>query len=581
VKILNPLNHIKRPLDFRRVYAFDIETQNNNREFLCGALVHLKEKPIIFMEKEKMKEHFLNMDESNTIIATNLEFDAGQLFGHKIGEDIIYKPFEPFYNNSILICGRLKTNNNHNLKFIDSYNSIKSSVETMGKLINMPKLNHPPFEDGLTVLNKKEWLEYCIRDAEITLNTMKYLSDFLFKMGGKMKMTIASSTNDLYRRKYMPCSIIRPDKEFLEMQRLGYYGGRTEAFCRGKINDYFYYDVNSMYPFVMLNEYPNPNTMQYTEKGNINNILDFNGISLVKMKTTTEMFYPLLPFRTEKKLIFPCSKEGFWSWQNHLEIREAIINGYELQEIKNQFFYTENFKPFEKFVLDLYPLKAKYRKEGNKLMEILVKILLNSQYGKWGQKSDKTTEIKFIDDIDFKVFENFDCEKLGQYIIVKREMTEKEISAHINPILALHTTSMARLHLYKLLKHTKGIYADTDSIISDKKISVSNDLGDLKLEKEIEEGLIISPKMYYVNDEVKMKGIPRATIKEIHLAINHKPVIIYKLSRIRENMRSLDNDKYPNKPKVIFKNLCLEDNKRYWTKKFDAFDFQTSKPLYI
>ena len=45
MKILQPLNPLKQRPDLKKTYSFDVETQNNNKDFACGSIINLYEKP--------------------------------------------------------------------------------------------------------------------------------------------------------------------------------------------------------------------------------------------------------------------------------------------------------------------------------------------------------------------------------------------------------------------------------------------------------------------------------------------------------------------------------------------------------
>ena len=87
--------------------------------------------------------------------------------------------------------------------------------------------------------------KYNIRDSYITYKFAEFLQNNFNKIGGNLKFTIASSSMSLYRKKYLKYWILQPPKEIIKQQINGFYGGRTEAFERGYIEDKNYYDINN------------------------------------------------------------------------------------------------------------------------------------------------------------------------------------------------------------------------------------------------------------------------------------------------------------------------------------------------
>ena len=91
-----------------------------------------------------------------------------------------------------------------------------------------------------------------------------------------------------------------------------------------------YYDYNSLYPSVMLNSYPDPNTLNVTYKNETSYIESFDGISEVEIYSP-KVKYPLLPYRTEDKLLFPYGT--FRGYYTHIELREAMLLGYVIKKV--------------------------------------------------------------------------------------------------------------------------------------------------------------------------------------------------------------------------------------------------------
>ena len=77
-----------------------------------------------------------------------------------------------------------------------------------------------------------------------------------------------------------------------------------------------------------------------------------------------------------------------------VDIQEIVKIGGKVVEIYEGVIYRENFKvsPFRKVIDILFKLRQKYKDEGNEVMELLVKLLMNSLYG---EQIRKDIEEKF------------------------------------------------------------------------------------------------------------------------------------------------------------------------------------------
>ena len=77
-----------------------------------------------------------------------------------------------------------------------------------------------------------------------------------------------------------------------------------------------------------------------------------------------------------------------------VDIQEIVKIGGKVIEIYEGVIYRENFKisPFRKVIDILYALRQQYKDQGNEVMELLVKLLVNSLYG---EQIRKDIEEKF------------------------------------------------------------------------------------------------------------------------------------------------------------------------------------------
>lgn len=578
------------------IYGFDIETHNKNKSFTCATIYKDDLISWTFRDKHKLIEFLKTKRFWNSIVvATNLGFDFfGTFYSTKEikefdflfrGSSLIYAKTnirrQEFHKRQSIYTkhGKKQRIKGYKLTFLDTVNYCGLSVESLGNILKLPKLIHPKFL-GKKPKNKSQWDElitYNRRDAEISKKYMEFLYDSFEKLGASHKLTIASTSMSLFRNKYLKDKYwVHDSDELLEIFK-AYYGGRTEVFSRGNIKKFNYYDINSLYPYVMKKIFPNPNTKRITYKNNPFYIKNYNGVSLVDVYCPY-MEYPFLPHRTKDKLLFPTG--NFKGWYSHVELRYALKLGYEIKKVHKTYYYKKNCHPFRKFVNDMYKIRMAFKRAKNP-MEIVVKLLMNSLYGKFGQK--------FTDRDDWQPF-NHTLEELnkldfferhGDYIRIKKDYSEP--SVHCIPIWALYTTAYARIKLYRLIKKHKAVYCDTDSLITKDFINVSDELGKLKLEMKINNGIIVKPKCYAVVGDkrtfVKIKGIAKKLTFNDFKNFTVKPKITYmKFMKFKESVR---RGFIPNELLYVDKNMDLEDNKRVWQNKFNPKELNISTPINI
>ena len=155
-----------------------------------------------------------------------------------------------------------------------------------------------------------------------------------------------------------------------------------------------------LYPSVMLNEFPLSSSVKSVPFPLLKFINMYEGVTECEVMTPKNMNIPLLPLRIDGKLKFPIGNfKGVW---NNVELRKALSIGYKIRPIK-QIIYTETFKPFDTFVNAFYNKRLEFKKENN-AMELVMKLILNSLYGKFAQKEKQDLTInnmEYLDD-DFK-----------------------------------------------------------------------------------------------------------------------------------------------------------------------------------
>lgn len=602
-KHYNILKPTKQKAFNKKVYGFDIETYNNNKDFLLCSIYsddyirtyHTKEE---FINDIKLNPKFKN----SVIFATNLSFDFFGMFFDK--GDI--QNFKTLFRGSDLLHARTYINNlneftafPHNpetkskkyypsITFLDTMNYAKLSVKKMGKIIGHDKFTTPEFI-GQKPKNEeelKEMIDYNIQDSKVTYLFAKFLIKAFEELGATFKNTLASTSMSLFKNVYLKEDFIRQDQDVLLEQFKGYYGGRTEALKRGYFTDYNYYDFNSLYPSVMaLNEFPNPNSLRVTRQNTIKYIKKYHGVSHVKVYVPESQKYPLLPVREENgKVIFPVGT--FEGWYSHIELREAINDGVVIMEVYKTHYFKENCEPFKDYVTDLYNKRLEYKKENNP-MEYVTKIMMNSLYGKFGQRftdKDNWTPLNAISKKQLDTFSSFEIH--GEFIRTISKTTKP--STFCIPIWALYVTAYGRIKLWKAIRETEPVYCDTDSLITKKELPNNLNLGELKLEMKISEGVIVRPKFYALREPntdefcegyVKIKGLGKRLTYLEFWGFLQKPSITYdKFTKFKEAIR---RNLIPNEIIKVTKELSLEDEKRIWNEPFNEQILQDSKPITI
>lgn len=592
------------------IFGFDIETANNNKDFLLGSIVG-KDYEKVFYDAESMRNEIATnrIFKGSYICASQLTFDYCMLFpdleeNFKHSEiierssAIIYVKTHVSYDeddNKFYGKHQIKGNseNYYPILFIDSLNHLRATVQSLGNIIQMPKLKRPDHL-GCTPKSKKEWnklIKYNIRDSQITYNFMKWLQKQYNNLGCNMKVTISATALDLFRRKYLHGFWKQEEKNFIQFQYKGYHGGRCEAFKRGVFSSKNYgkinvYDIVSLYPFCLRNfKYPVPDGYE-AKKVNVEKILSFEGVADIELKAPKEMLIPYLPFKSEK-LLFPVGKiKGTYDF---FSIREALKLGYEIKKLGKGLIYENTFKPFKTYIDSLFNLRKEFKKN-NSDIQLVPKILMNSFYGKMGfNYSNKEKLISSEELVTRKDFETVTIIPHAEGSNLYRVITTDEsyIPNYVFPLLPLYVTSYARNVLYNYFKNIgfeRILYTDTDSIFTTRTINTGSDIGNLQLEKRFDEVCIVKPKFYggiiEENEQIRIKGLHgklknyaqmKKLVKENNFKVNCEH-----FAKLRT---ALQKRRYINEVYNMSKEMQLEDDKRIWEKNKFTLEPQSSKPI--
>ena len=558
-----------------RFRAIDIETYIkkgdiykpilNTREFVLGGLKKDTAGYHEFTSKKEMSDYIIK----DIIDGYKKGGEKTYYYGHSMAYDF-YGTFADYLDKGEIIfldndykiqCFSLypfiayfierKTNKTIGF-FLDSMSFYRCSLDEVGKMIGLPKLEMPE-----TIKNISELSEYLKRDCEVVMEGMLGIKKMMNDMGYYPKKYLTagnvSITNFLTYCRKTGLSGIFQDKgrtfqgRYMEDTRNAFRGGRCECFQKGFFEKSIKLDINSAYPYIMtVMKFPDLRSEFYVKGIRAKSYLDRIGVINCSIQAPSEdkLKYAYLPIRFGGNVHFPFGRllKGTWTT---LELRKAIELGYVIKDIDYGVFYKEaRNNPFRDYVLELY----KGKKNSKDVKKQVYKLLLNSLYGKWGQKRDEKEHMlinrgeseeyfakgwEFVKTID------------GRFLI----SINKGISVpkYANPMLSLLVTAQARDLLWEnMMKIPKKelIYVATDCLLFKPKdlnslesynIRMGDELGEFSIE-DMGDCLMYGENRYKINDDVKIGGIPKRD--RTNKALEEGQVIIKKMISIKQAMKS-------------------------------------------
>ncbi len=410
-------------------------------------------------------------------------------------------------------------NGTRTIKAISTTNYFTESLERLGNSLHIKKTKVSFAKDS-----RKAISAYCYRDVEIIVAAVAAWLRFIDEHdAGSFGLTRASQAFRAYRHRFIDTPIYIHYSDYIkELERDSYMGGRTEAFNLGKISGgpFVCYDINSMYPFVMrekLFPYQLIDYREDIEPAEIPFMLDSFAMTAECVVNTD---VPLYAIRHGEKIVFPVGQ--FTAYLNSGGLRTAFERGH-LVKIRRSAFYRKA-QLFKTYIDYFYAIKQKAKQSGDSVTEKLVKVFLNSLYGKFGQKYTETIYEPAPDANGYIRLINIDMvddTKHTETYLFNTRITEGEETEgkHSFTAIAAHVTEYARLLLYSIIEQVgrdRVIYCDTDSVYIRKsdahRITFpihDTDLGALSLEKEYPTLTIHGAKDYEAGNTRKIKGVPK------------------------------------------------------------------------
>ena len=449
-------------------------------------------------------------------IARNVNFDFTVLQGWKYLREAGYKLKFFYAGGPSVIISVYKPGSS--IVLLDSMNWFVESLEKTGERIGIPKM-HVDFD----TVGDSELSTYCKNDVRIEVENFRLFIRFLEDNRiSRLCYTRASTAMAAYLFRHYDTTIwIHNNRQAINLEREAYKGGRVECFRLGTFKDgpYTVVDVNSLYPFVMRdNEYPYRYVRQeyYPTLSEFAEYLESYAVVAKVELNTPEPVYAVRGTRT----YFPIGQ--YTASLSTPELKYAMDAGHVVR-VLHAVLYDKAYL-FRSFVDSFYGLRVRFKKEGIQEYVEICKYILNSLYGKFGQKAEEWTKIADCPDEPDRYEMLIYADKPGcrsvRYMMGQCfELTRFDEAYDSFPGIAAHVTAYGRLWLWHLMK-TAGsgnyFYCDTDSLIVNssglKRLRSEMDdtkLGKLKTVESMPKMSIYGLKDYETGLKVVTKGIRR------------------------------------------------------------------------
>lgn len=417
---------------------------------------------------------------------------------------------------------------------VDSYWLLRDKLENIGRSIGQYKgLEGYTDEQRINFYNNaplSEIIDYNQQDCKILWDAIGQFEAEIWNLGGQLQLTIASTAMNLFQRKFLQRNI-QNSPLIDDATKPAYIASRVEVFRReGK--KLLQFDINSSFPASMTKAMPGDlinisSRFNPEEEGEKLHIVD----AIIEVPET-DMPHP--PYRHPSgRIFFPTGQwEGTFTGADlvyMMQMGGKVIN-------INRVLQFEPFYDLAAYVTQIYELR---KKETDPFRRLVYKYLLNSLYGKFGEKRNKETIWYQPEETELRRFTDDNSRMLSPGIWAEK-VIRKIPHAHM-PITA-YITAYSRILIHQQLLLSDPYYCDTDCVVTRHRLPVSNELGKLKLEKKIKEGIFLAPKMYKTIETdgtitIRAKGFSRLGPDGFDRLRNGEATTIERMGRIKELMR--------------------------------------------
>lgn len=510
--------------------VIDIETNSAGEDIGMGIVYQGENEDRVYKQFDTIKDWFLwytdtveMYEQQNPIIAKRLlrifahngaAFDSLKI--HEITMEMaVIEKAQYFMSDSAGIGYKVKYQNmRHAVTFMDSYRLLPASLK---KLCETFHVKHQKIElDGVLPEQIKrdnidlywEYLKHdCLSLQDILYSFWKMLYD---KHGniGDLPMTLASLALRLFRL-YIDTGIMTPNNKYQKaLERLAYHGGMTQCLEVGEFENVSVYDVNSMYPFVMQKyEYPT------SYLGYITRTYDNTKCGLWHVRFEQSR-HDIPPF------IFDLTNEVSYCGEavcTTSELEHLIKIGGTFTLIEGR-IWLRTGPIFREFVTEFYEERKQAVARGDDAMAFVLKILLNSVYGKFAEREEGYRIVMASAKERIAILKTAgEYYNLGNFIAV----LEPRQVRHMFVGIAAMITAYARVTLHQLIMYYvdrgfRVIYCDTDSVhVAYTSTDIPNasfigsELGAQKVEYT-GPAVYAGKKLYATQKYTKAKGVGRA-----------------------------------------------------------------------
>jgi hypothetical protein len=398
-------------------------------------------------------------------------------------------PFLPPGTEFFIINGRIVSFKYLRHEFRDSYAILPIALEQYAKT----KIDYSWFERGEREKHRAEISSYLKDDC---INLYRLVTAFIAQYGDRPTMGLTALNH--WRQSHQELKHgVNATRYFHRRIRPFFAGGRTQAFESGVFQRHVRaYDLNSAYASAMVHsEHPFGSDVVIASGPPPGGHIFPHCFYLIEAESDG-----CLPTRNGPTLLYPSGRHIFHATGH--ELVAGLETGTVLRVRFIERYIFRHTISFRDYIEPLFEMKRAAQPKSSEY--IFAKLLMNSLHGKFAANPDNYWHYVSIPARQLKIFTEkgwkYDGLLTDDVALVCLPLEERE-RHYYNIAITASITGLVRATLWRTICKLRKLgsvvyYCDTDSIITDGKLPVSDELGGWKLEHEGNLLAIAGRKLY-------------------------------------------------------------------------------------
>lgn len=406
------------------------------------------------------------------------------------------------------------------LVMVDSMSWLPTSLESIGGLPSIPKLDLPEWDES-----DEAWEARCKRDVEILFASYHSLVEFVEREDlGNWQRTGAGMAWANWRHCHYTHKVqIHDSEEAQRAETESTYTGRCEAWRHGKLTGgpFTEWDLPMAYARVALDIEVPTRLGYHVTCPPLHYAIPVRRGRRVLCKATVSTKGPILPVKRSTGFLWPVGEFSGWYWDSELEL--AMREGAAV-EIDEAWVYPSDraLADWARWVIDVAEgTDDRYTPVERMAVKHWSRALIGrfaSKYKVW-----EPFEHWHADTVESAGWIDLDAQQMGTRLTLGRESwiaMEEQYGADAFPAVQAAVMSECRSRLWRIMR-TAGlsevVYCDTDSVITTSRgsrrlsaIGANAGLWGLRPKRRWRELTILGPRQLSLDGAPRFSGIPHA-----------------------------------------------------------------------